>query len=270
MPGPVRGASRLSRRVRGERIPPAARRGRRFVGGQPLGGGRVEAGRDLEARGGGADGRHLDVRRRRGRQTGLGPAGAVAAGRVRSGVRGGAGVGLAGPLLRRRCGALGGHHQPVAGLVGPVLGGQPGRRAHRRGPARRGLGARVADAIGLGTGAADAVGLGACVADAVGVVAVDPGRRLEVVGQPGHRWRQVAVSRGRGAPTGRGVGLPTRCLLLGTLVLGSAGPSARRGRPPADGTARVVVLTRSVAVLSRGGDSGLPCFTHRALLGRPR
>ncbi|MGC4744070.1 hypothetical protein ACLQ28_00165 [Micromonospora sp. DT201] len=116
---------------------------------------------------------------------------------------------------------------------------------------------------------ADAVGV-VWVVHTVGLVAVGARRRIEVTRQPDQgRW-QVAMSGGRGAPAGRGVGLPAWRLVPGILTIGGSGPPARRGRPPADGTTRVVVLTRSVTVLSRGGGSGLPCFTHRALLGRPR
>ncbi|NJC16124.1 hypothetical protein F4558_005950 [Micromonospora profundi] len=126
--------------------------------------------------------------------------------------------------------------------------------------------------MGFGVGASHAVGLQVGAADAVGVVTVDPRRGLGL-GLPGpaaQRGGQIAVPRGGGPPTGRGVGLPACRLLPGGLALGGSGPPARRGRPPVAGTARVVVLTRSVTVLSRGGGSGLPCFTHRALLGRPR
>ncbi|SCE91806.1 hypothetical protein GA0070607_3197 [Micromonospora coriariae] len=258
--GPVGGAPRLTRCLRRERVAPAARRGWRFVGGRPLGGGCAEAGRDLEARGGGADGWHLDAGWRGGGQAGVGPAGAVAGGGVDRGVSGRAAVRLAGPMLLRRRRTLGGHHQAVAGRVAPVLGGRPRRSAHRRRSTSRRFGARMVDAVGLGTR----------VADAVGVVAIDPGGRLGGAGQPGQGCWQVAVPGGGRTPTGGGLGLPARRLFPGILVLRGPGPPARRGRPPAAGAARVVVLTRSVTVLSRGGGSGLPCFTHRALLGRPR
>ncbi|MFI6783704.1 hypothetical protein [Micromonospora sp. NPDC050276] len=109
--------------LRRERVPPVARPGRGLVGGQPLAAGRVEAGWHLETRRRGAHGRNLDGWRRRGGQPGLGPAGTVRGSRIGGGVVGGARIGLGGTLLRRRCGTLGGHHEPVAGRPGAALGG---------------------------------------------------------------------------------------------------------------------------------------------------
>ncbi|WP_433313350.1 hypothetical protein ACQP0U_29470 [Micromonospora sp. CA-269861] len=123
----------------------------------------MEAGWHLEARRGGADRRHLDGRRGRGGQTGLGPAGAVRCGRIDGGVRGGARVGLGGTLLRRRRGTLGGHDEPVAGRPGATLGGQPGRRAHRCGTSHRRFETGGLDAVDVrrGVRAVDVVAVGA-------------------------------------------------------------------------------------------------------------
>ncbi|WP_146758824.1 hypothetical protein [Micromonospora noduli] len=129
----------------------------------------METGRHLETRRRGADGRHLDGRWGRGGQPGLGPAGTVRGSRIDGGVWGGARVGLDGTLLRRRCGTLGGHHEPVAGHPGATLGGQPGRGAHRRGASRRRFETGVVDAVDV-----------VRVVRAVDVVAVGAGRGLGV------------------------------------------------------------------------------------------
>ena len=205
---PARGASRCSPWCSGASGSRQSR-GRRpvgLVGGQPLGVGRVEAGRHLETRRGGADGRHLDGRRRGGGQAGLGPAGAVGGGRIGGGVRGGAGRARRHPA------------PPAARDVGraPPAGRWPARGGPRRA-------ARAGALTGVGrpdgrfeAGAADAVGVIGMV-HAVGVVAVDPGRRIGVTRQPGQRRRQVAMpwwrrcasrTRGRAASAAPAPGRP--------------------------------------------------------------
>lgn len=247
------------RRLRCVVVAPAARRagGRRgLVGGDTVGRRRVEAGRHLEAAGGGAHRRDLDGGGRRRRQPRLRPAVLAAGRRVLGGAPGRTGLGVGEPVLRpgrllgRRRWALRGHHQPVVARVAALVAGDAGRGAHRDLAVDR----RVVGGV----------------VDAVGVVAVDPGRRLGR-GRAGQRWRQVAVPRGRGGPTGGRLGrTPWRGRLAGAGDLPAPGPTGRRGRPPAAGTGQVVLRTRAVAVLPRVGGTGLPCFTHRALLGRPR
>ena len=171
----------------------------------------------------------------------------------------GPGSGSTAPCSAGGAGRWAGTTQPVAGRPRAALGGQPGRGAHRRGASRGRFETGVVDAVDV-----------IRVVHAVDVVAVGAGRRLGVARPPGQRRRQVAVPCRGGPPARRGVGLPARRLIPGVLAVGGSRPPTRRRCPPTDGTARVVVLTRSVTVLSRGGGSGLPCFTHRALLGRPR
>ena len=209
----------------------------------------------------GADRRHLDGRWRRGGQAGLGPAGRRVRRRPDRRWSAGAGPvsGSAAPAPAGGAGRCAGTTSRSPAAPGAAPRRQPGRRAHRCGAAAGGSRPGCWTPLtpsGVGTPLTRWP-----LTRAGGSGSAGPGQR---------RW-QVAVSRRGGAASRTaGSGCQRGAASRASSRVGGSGPPARRGRPPADGTGRVVLLTRPVTVLSRGGGSGLPCFTHRALLGRPR
>ncbi|TWJ27007.1 hypothetical protein JD81_00489 [Micromonospora sagamiensis] len=179
-------------------------------------------------------------------------------------------------------GVVRGHHRLPAGRMAEG-GGLPPRLAGLlpcgRGPLRRdgeptvvgitrlpGQAGRRADRHLSRAGGLVAVGV------TVEPPAVDPARQFTQLVDTGQRGGQVAVLRRRRGPAVARVGgtpLGTGRFPPGPAV-GGTGPAGARRRPCAGRVSQVILLTRPIAVLSRGGGTGLPCFIHRALLGRPR